>query len=87
MNIWDWLYLMGRPLTYVSLLLGLYRIVKTRSTKGFSLTAWAMGTIIVLATFIRSLFSLHDLIFWTNAAFILAISFVELGLIWKWRHK
>ena len=83
----DWLYIMGRPLAYVSGILGLRKIIQTKSTKSFSITAWTIGTVIVLAAFLRALFSLHDLIFWVNAGIGLAMAIMELTLIIRWRHQ
>lgn len=83
----DWLYVMGRPLAYLSGILGIRKIIQTKSTKSFSLTAWTIGTVIVLATFLRSLFSLHDLLFYVNGAIGLGMALTEMALIIKWRHQ
>jgi len=87
MNFLDYLYIIGRPVAYVSMGLGLWRIIQTRSTKSFSLTAWFLGLVIVFATFFRSLFSLHDFIFWANAAIGIVFGVVEFALILKWRNQ
>ena len=87
MNIIDWFYVLGRPLAYVSMVTGIWRIVQTKSTKSFSLTAWGIGVVMVGAIFIRSLFSLHDALFWVNAGIGLIFNLVEFGLIVKWRKQ
>ena len=87
MIVIDILYVLGRPLAYLSSALGIRRIIQTKTTKSFSLLAWSIATLMVLATFIRSFFSLHDLIFWLNGVIGLCFSFTELFLIWKWRKQ
>jgi len=86
-SIIDYLYILGRPLAYISMGLGLWRIIQTKSTKSFSITAWALGLLMIFAIFIRSLFSLHDFLFWLNAMIGIVFSVVEFALIWKWRHQ
>lgn len=83
----DLLYIVGRPLAYVSMGLGMWRIIQTKSTKSFSLTAWGLGLLMVFAGFLRSLLSIHDFIFWLNGAILIVFSVIEFALIVKWRHQ
>ena len=87
MNVLDIFYILGRPLAYLSGILGIRKIIQKKSTKSFSILAWSIGTTIVLATFLRSLFSLHDFLFYINAGIGLLMAFAEMFLILKWRHQ
>ena len=87
MNVLDIFYILGRPLAYLSGILGIRKIIQTKSTKSFSILAWSIGTTIVLAAFLRSLFSLHDFLFYVNAGIGLLMAFAEMFLIIKWRHQ
>ena len=85
--IWDILFILGRPLGYLSSILDLKRLIQTKTAKNRSLIAWIIAFLLPIITLFRAMLSVHDLIFTLNAIVVVALSTADLILIVKWRNQ
>lgn len=85
--IWDVLFLLGRPLAYLSEFLDLKRLIKTRSAKDRSITAWMIPIVLTIPFFMRSLLVLHDWIYTLNSGLALVLDILFIVLIIRWRKQ
>ena len=85
--IWDILFVVGRPLGYLSGVLEIRTLIRTRIGKNRSLIAELIGFVIPLVTFARAWLSVDDLIFTLNALIGTILSGLVFVFVWKWRKN